>query len=45
MRSFWKRFARDTKEFWNKNLRPIVEPIIKAVIISKATKESNRWGK
>ena len=43
MSGFWRRFKRDTKEFWNRNLRPIVEPLIKALILRKAKKETDRW--
>lgn len=39
---WYKRMHRSVKKFWDENLRPTLEPVIKAIVVNKVTKEVNR---
>ena len=39
---WYKKLHRELKRFWDKKLRPVVEPVLRIVIGSKVDKEINR---
>ena len=39
MKKFWKEIVR----FWNRNLRPIVEPAAKVIVQAKVDKKVRRY--
>lgn len=42
MKEKWERAKRNTKRFWNRYLRPKVEPALRMFVIRKVSKEVDR---